>query len=101
MHAVEDGPANQSYGLQVAKLAGVPAEALRQARMFLARLDQFSVRRDVQADLFGASAPTAEPARADAAVLDRLAALDPDALSPRDAHTALYELKRLAGDIER
>ncbi len=96
LHAVEDGPANQSYGLQVAKLAGVPAEALRQARTFLARLDQFSVRRDVQADLFGASAPSAEPARADAPVLDRLAALDPDALSPRDAHAALYELKRLA-----
>src|SRR5260370_1059873 len=48
LHAVEDGPANQSYGLQVAKLAGVPAEALRQARTFLARLDQFSVRRDIQ-----------------------------------------------------
>ncbi len=96
LHAVEEGPANQSYGLQVAKLAGVPAEALRQARAFLARLDQFSVRRDVQADLFGAAAPTAEPARPDAPVLDRLAALDPDALSPRDAHAALYELKRLA-----
>ncbi len=96
LHAVEDGPANQSYGLQVAKLAGVPAEALRQARAFLARLDQFSVRRDIQADLFGAAAPQAEPARQDAPVLDRLAALDPDALSPRDAHAALYELKRLA-----
>jgi DNA mismatch repair protein MutS len=96
LHAVEDGPANQSYGLQVAKLAGVPAEALRQARAFLARLDQFSVRRDTQADLFGTAAPQAEPARPDAPVLDRLAALDPDALSPRDAHAALYELKRLA-----
>ncbi len=96
LHAVEDGPANQSYGLQVAKLAGVPAEALRQARTFLARLDQFSVRRDVQADLFGATAAPAEAARPDAPVLDRLAALDPDAMSPRDAHVALYELKRLA-----
>jgi DNA mismatch repair protein MutS len=96
LHAVEDGPANQSYGLQVAKLAGVPAEALRQARAFLARLDQFSARRDTQADLFGATAPPAEPARPEAPVLDRLAALDPDAMSPRDAHAALYELKRLA-----
>jgi DNA mismatch repair protein MutS len=96
LHAVEDGPANQSYGLQVAKLAGVPAEALRQARAFLARLDQFSVRHDIQADLFGATAPAADAARPDARVLDRLAALDPDALSPRDAHAALYELKRLA-----
>jgi DNA mismatch repair protein MutS len=96
LHAVEDGPANQSYGLQVAKLAGVPAEALRQARAFLARLDQFSVRRDIQSDLFGGATPLVEPARPDAPVLDRLAALDPDALSPRDAHAALYELKRLA-----
>ena len=43
LHAVEDGPANRSYGLQVAKLAGVPAETIRQARAYLARLDQFSV----------------------------------------------------------
>jgi DNA mismatch repair protein MutS len=97
LHAVEDGPANQSYGLQVAKLAGVPAEALRQARTFLARLDQFSVRRDAQADLFGAAAAPVEAARPHAPLLDRLAALDPDAMSPRDAHVALYELKRLAG----
>jgi len=96
LHAVADGPANQSYGLQVAKLAGVPPEAVRQARAFLARLDQFSARRDSQADLFGAVAPHEEPARPDTPIADRLAALDPDALSPREAHAALYELKRLA-----
>jgi DNA mismatch repair protein MutS len=96
LHAVEDGPANQSYGLQVAKLAGVPAEALRQARSFLARLDQFSVRRDAQADLFAGGEPSPVAEHRDAPVLDRLEALDPDALSPRDAHAALYELKRLA-----
>ncbi|MEP6941536.1 MAG: DNA mismatch repair protein MutS [Betaproteobacteria bacterium] len=101
LHAVADGPANQSYGLQVAKLAGVPAEAVRQARAFLSRLDQFSARRDTQADLFGASAPHVEPAHPDAPLSDRLAALDPDALSPREAHAALYELKRLSrGDTK-
>jgi DNA mismatch repair protein MutS len=98
LHAVEDGPANQSYGLQVAKLAGVPSEAVRQARAYLARLDHFSARRDDQSDLFSASPPEAAPPRPESPVLDRLAALDPDALSPRDAHAALYELKRLAGD---
>jgi DNA mismatch repair protein MutS len=98
LHAVEDGPANQSYGLQVAKLAGVPSDAVRQARAFLSRLDHFSARRDDHGDLFSASPPPAEPLRADSPVLDRLAALDPDALSPRDAHAALYELKRLAGN---
>ena len=44
LHAAEDGPANRSYGLQVAKLAGVPAETVRQARAYLARLDQFNRR---------------------------------------------------------
>jgi DNA mismatch repair protein MutS len=96
LHAVEDGPANQSYGLQVAKLAGVPAEAIRQARAYLARLDQFSAQRDIHGDLFGASAPPADAPHPASAVLDRLRALDPDALSPRDAQAALYELKRLA-----
>jgi DNA mismatch repair protein MutS len=96
LHAVEDGPANQSYGLQVAKLAGVPAETVRQARSYLARLDHFSARRDHQGDLFTASAPELELERPEAALLDRIDALDPDALSPREAHAALYELKRLA-----
>jgi len=100
LHAVEDGPANQSYGLEVAKLAGVPSEAVRQARAYLARLDHFSARRDDQGDLFSASPPETAPPRPESPVLDRLAALDPDALSPRDAQATLYELKRLAGDQE-
>jgi DNA mismatch repair protein MutS len=95
LHAVEDGPANRSYGLQVAKLAGVPADTVKQARAYLARLDQFSSRNDGQADLFGATAAEATSASSNAALLDRLAALDPDALSPREALAALYELKKL------
>ncbi len=98
LHSVADGPASQSYGLEVAKLAGVPAEALRKARTFLARLDQFSAQRDTQGDLFGATAPRADAAPQGASVLDRLSAIEPDALSPRDAHAVLYELKRLAAD---
>jgi len=101
LHAVEDGPANQSYGLQVAKLAGVPSETVRQARAYLARLDHFSARRDDQGDLFTAHAPALEVERPEAALLDRVDALDPDALSPREAHGALYELKRLAEEIRR
>jgi DNA mismatch repair protein MutS len=97
LHAVADGPANQSYGLQVARLAGVPAEAIRQAKTFLARLDQFNAHRDAQSDLFAAVPPAADAATPGAALLDRMAALDPDALSPREAHAMLYELKRLAG----
>jgi len=98
LHEVAEGPANKSYGLQVAKLAGVPAEAVRQARNFLARLDQFSARRDTHGDLFaGGAAPPADTA-GESALRARLASIEPDALSPREAQAALYELKRLLGD---
>jgi DNA mismatch repair protein MutS len=95
LHEVAEGPADRSYGLQVAKLAGVPAEAIRQARAYLARLDRFSVRRDAHGDLFAPADARAAPPQPVPAALDRLAALDPDALSPREAQEALYELKRL------
>ncbi|HVE51556.1 MAG TPA: DNA mismatch repair protein MutS [Casimicrobiaceae bacterium] len=97
LHAVEEGPANRSYGLQVAKLAGVPADTVRQARAYLARLDQFNARRDGQSDLFAASSaelPTAKDSR----VVERLMNVDPDALSPREALEELYALKRLVDD---
>jgi len=101
LHAVAEGPANRSYGLQVAKLAGVPAETVKQAKAYLARLDQFSARNAAQDDLFGSAAPPvsttaslADPRATD--VLERLIALDPDALSPREALDALYALKKLA-----
>ncbi len=94
LHEVAEGPADRSYGLQVAKLAGVSAEAIRQARSYLARLDRFSARRDAHGDLF-AGADAAPPPSAPSQVLEHLAALDPDELSPRDAIAAIYELKRL------
>ena len=98
-----DGPANRSYGLQVAKLAGVPAEAVRRARNYLARLDQFNAvggpRRPTCSRT--GSAPARRPpttARNDSdALAERLADLDPDAMTPRDALAALYELKKLVG----
>ncbi|MCC6868062.1 MAG: DNA mismatch repair protein MutS, partial [Burkholderiales bacterium] len=90
--------------LQVAKLAGVPADTVRQARAYLARLDQFNARRDGQQDLFAAPdvamSGENEASRRTAQVAERLAAIDPDALSPREALEALYELKRLATDGE-
>src|SRR5207248_549947 len=55
LHAVADGPADRSYGLQVARLAGVPAETLRRARAYLSRIDRFTVRDGAQHDLFAAS----------------------------------------------
>jgi DNA mismatch repair protein MutS len=98
LHEAADGPANRSYGLQVAKLAGVPAETIRQARSYLARLDKFSARSDAQTDLFASSPASGAAAPADvraARVVTSLEALDPDALSPRDAQAALYALRKL------
>jgi DNA mismatch repair protein MutS len=98
LHQVEDGPANRSYGLQVARLAGVPADTLKQAQRYFARLDKFNARDDAQHDLFAAADAAQPPAAADGTRLaeleSKLAALDPDNLSPRDALAALYDLKR-------
>jgi DNA mismatch repair protein MutS len=101
LHAVEEGPASRSYGLQVAQLAGVPPDTVRQARNYLARLEQHAARDDGQGDLFSGGLPAEVAATTDpqaAAVLDRLRALDPDALSPREALDALYALQRLAAE---
>jgi DNA mismatch repair protein MutS len=98
LHAVEEGPANRSYGLSVAKLAGVPPETIRKAKAYLSRLDQFSARTDHQGDLFSgppaANAGEGEPSSGEA-IAERLRALDPDAMSPREALEALYALKKM------
>jgi DNA mismatch repair protein MutS len=102
LHAAEDGPANRSYGLQVAKLAGVPGDAIRRAKQYLARLDKFSAGGTAQADLFAPLGVTTEDAEDTpavsseaSAVAAQLAALDPDAMTPRDALAVLYELRKL------
>ena len=96
LHSVQPGPASQSYGIQVARLAGVPDPVLGSARERLQALEQSQADRDpVQSDLFN---PAAEPASAltaaQQATLDALASLDPDSLSPREALERLYALKR-------
>ncbi len=105
LHAVQAGPASQSYGLQVAQLAGVPQPVIKAARKHLAALEAHSVQATPQFDLFASaaaeasdSADLAEPALPPVAgaVLDMLADIDPDALSPREALDALYRLKNLS-----
>ncbi len=96
LHAIEPGPASRSYGVQVARLAGMPAALVRQARATLEALEAQQRAGDAQVDLFAAppvAAQPAEPSPVDAA----LAAIDPDALTPREALDALYRLKGLAG----
>jgi DNA mismatch repair protein MutS len=93
MHSVKDGPANQSYGLQVAQLAGVPREVVQQAKHKLFELEQGSAGRSehaagiAQIPLFEATPP--HP------LLEAMELLEPDEMSPREALQALYRLKGL------
>ncbi len=111
LHAVQEGPANQSYGLQVAQLAGVPAAVIRAARKHLVHLEQQSAGQPTpQLDLFAVPATDydeapfvedrAAPATAEdlgaSLVAQRLRELDPNELRPRDALDLLYELHELA-----
>jgi len=99
MHAVEEGPASQSYGLQVAQLAGVPKGVIRNARRYLQMLEDASLTQSGQHDLF-ASGPAqagtqAEPPKEPDALREALEATHPDELTPREALELLYKLKRL------
>jgi DNA mismatch repair protein MutS len=95
LHAVEEGPASQSYGLQVAQLAGVPKAVVRNARRYLQMLEEASLTRGGQSDLFAAGKSGPEPPAESDALRDALAAANPDELSPREALELLYKLKRL------
>ena len=96
LHAVEDGPANQSYGIQVAALAGIPSSVVKAARRQLREFEQRAAVNPLQPDLFAAPLPPDEPAEPeiDPAAL-RLAQINPDELTPKQALDALYELKAL------
>ena len=94
---MQEGPASQSYGLQVAQLAGVPAAVIRAARKHLTVLENQSSQGTDQFDLFAIKNETAEPASTPSdPTLTALHELDPDTLSPREALEALYHLKKLS-----
>jgi len=97
LHEVQPGPASRSYGVQVARLAGVPGAIVRQAQHTLEALERQSREGAAQVDLFSAPPPQASP-QAPPAALQALAQLDPDTLTPREALDALYRLKALAKD---
>ncbi len=100
LHAVEPGPASQSYGLQVAKLAGVPMPVVRVARKYLTELESHFIPDRNQLNLFS-------PIRSDTIekeesaqdslflpIIQSLEQIDPDSLSPREALNQLYDLKK-------
>ncbi len=93
LHAVEEGPADRSYGLQVAALAGVPKPVIRQARKYLEMLEMQSLQRGGQDDLFLNEKKQEEP-EADA-LREALQGVNPDELTPREALELLYRLKKL------
>jgi DNA mismatch repair protein MutS len=112
MHALKEGPANRSYGLQVAQLAGVPREVIARARDYLAALESERdgrLARGAQGELplfetapdhpqvpESANLEPAIPRNGSAQALRAaVAALDPDELSPKAALAALYELRAL------
>jgi DNA mismatch repair protein MutS len=93
LHAVEEGPASQSYGVQVAALAGMPPAVVREARRRLTLLENREAGSLVQPDLFATAPPLPEPPHP---ALDALRDLNPDELSPREALEKLYQLGKLA-----
>ncbi|MGE0873556.1 MAG: DNA mismatch repair protein MutS [Burkholderiales bacterium] len=95
LHALEEGPASRSYGIQVAALAGVPKAVVQRARRTLQRLEEQSQASGGQADLFAAPAAAPEPEPAADPLREKLAQLNPDELSPREALELLYRLKKL------
>ncbi len=109
LHAVQPGPASQSYGLQVAQLAGIPQAVIRAARKHLADLEAQSLQSTPQFDLFSnkLSEPESMPISdvevgmeqsLNAELLLEISELDPDSMTPRDALEAIYRLKTLAKD---
>ncbi|CAI8347989.1 MAG: DNA mismatch repair protein MutS [Halieaceae bacterium] len=92
MHHIQEGPANRSFGLEVAKLAGVPSGVLLHARQKLSELEgqqlTLPVDRTGQVDLF--STP-----ELNSPAIDVLATIDPDQMTPKEALDALYTLKSL------
>jgi len=101
MHAVKEGPANRSFGLQVAALAGLPKPVIAAARTYLEGLER---QHAAPADGPAARAAMAPPASPQLGLFappmpspaeEALRALDPDALSPREALEALYRLRKL------
>jgi DNA mismatch repair protein MutS len=94
LHDIQPGPASRSYGVQVARLAGMPVTLVRQARATLEALEAHQKSGQSQIDLFAPPAPLAEP---EVSALEKaMAKLNPDMLSPKEALDALYRLKILA-----
>ena len=97
LHNIQEGPANQSYGLQVAKLAGIPVHVLKTARNKLYELEQSELQQSQQSLQPQQAEFWLEPAQT-SAVEEALEAVDPDNLTPRQALELVYHLKKELND---
>jgi DNA mismatch repair protein MutS len=102
LHKVKPGPASRSYGLQVARLAGIPSQVIQRAQDKLAELEQHNLTASPNTLAFDQpppSQPVVQPGLftdpAETQVLDQLAQLQPDSLSPKQALETLYQLQAL------
>jgi DNA mismatch repair protein MutS len=101
LHEIADGAADRSYGIAVAKLAGLPPSVVARARSVLSKLE---AGRDATGGIAAGLddlplfAAAAEPEHAPDPILSALDAVDPDSLTPREALEELYRLKRLAAE---
>jgi DNA mismatch repair protein MutS len=94
LHSVNEGAASQSYGLQVAALAGVPNDVIRAAKKQLLKLEQNSAAQNPQGDLFDQRAVVVEEAE-EHPLVQALRDLQPDEMSPKEALERIYQLKKL------
>ena len=95
LHQIQEGPANRSFGIQVAKLAGIPSTVLSTAQEKLRELEsgKISGPAPAQVELFTASPPVVH-----SRIVDALTALDPDAMNARDALNWIYAMKQKLED---
>ena len=104
LHEVVPGAADRSYGLQVARLAGLPPAVVERAKTILAELERSDRERPKRAlvddlPLFAAPARAATPPKRDP-LREALDAIDPDEMTPREAMEMLYRLKRAASELD-
>jgi DNA mismatch repair protein MutS len=97
LRSLKDGGASRSYGVQCARLAGMPTDVVDRAKALLKYLEKERARNTgPQVSLFGSSPETVDPTPPSSALSEALSEIEPDAMSPRDALAALYRLKALA-----
>ncbi len=101
LHEVKPGPADRSYGVQVAKLAGLPAAAVKRAEAVLKKLEakEGGAKRLEELPLFASFVAEQSDERTASEADRMLAGLDPDALTPKEALELVYRLKKAAGDL--